>query len=175
MLENNNTNQNLIKIRFATIEDTPLILQFIKDLAEYEKLSSEVSADEDMLKMYLFGQGDTSIDKLRILAECIIAEYNNEPVGFAVFFHNFSTFKGKPGLYLEDLFVKPDIRGKGIGKALLIELAKIAKERNCSRFEWSVLDWNKPAIDFYKSLGAEPMSDWTVFRINENGIDNLLI
>lgn len=155
----------MINIRFAKIDDTDLILNFIRELAIYEKLLDDVSANADLIRNALFSE--------RKYAECIIAEYNHQPVGFALFFHNFSTFKGKPGLYLEDLFVNPEYRGKGIGKSLLIELAKIAKERNCSRFEWSVLDWNTPAIDFYKSLGAKPMDEWTVFRVDEEGINNL--
>jgi len=154
-----------IKIRFANNDDTSIIFQFIRDLAEYEKLSDDVSANENLIRNNIFGNTKT--------AECLIAEYKNEAVGFAIFFHNFSTFKGKPGLYLEDLFVKPEFRGKGIGKALLVELAKIAKERDCARFEWSVLDWNKPAIDFYRSLGAIAMSEWTVFRLNDSAIEDL--
>ncbi len=155
----------IIKIRIAEIEDAKLILDFIKQLAEYEKLLDEVTANEELIIKYFFNNSK--------IVECLIAEYNDIPVGFAVFFHNFSTFKGKPGLYLEDLFVNPNMRGKGIGKALLIELAKIAKERDCARFEWSVLDWNQSAIDFYRSLGAVPMSDWTIFRMDETGIEQL--
>lgn len=157
---------NMINIRFAKIDDTKLILNFIKDLAAYEKLLGDVSANEELIRNALFGE--------RKYAECIIAEYDSIPVGFALFFHNFSTFKGKPGLYLEDLFVKTEFRGKGIGKRLLIELAKIAKDRDCARFEWSVLDWNTPAIEFYKSLGAKPMDEWTVFRVDMDGINKLL-
>jgi GNAT superfamily N-acetyltransferase len=156
----------MINIRFAKIDDTKLILNFIKDLAAYEKLLGDVSANEELIRNALFGE--------RKYAECIIAEYDSIPVGFALFFHNFSTFKGKPGLYLEDLFVKTEFRGKGIGKRLLIELAKIAKDRDCARFEWSVLDWNTPAIEFYKSLGAKPMDEWTVFRVDMDGINKLL-
>ncbi len=156
---------NDIIIRSCTENDTSLILNLIKDLAEYEKLSHDVTANENMIKDFLFGN--------KVYAECIIAEYKNVPAGFALFFHNFSTFIGKPGLYLEDLFVKPELRGNGIGKALLIELAGIARERNCARFEWSVLDWNEPAIQFYKGLGAKPMDEWTVFRLDEAGINNL--
>lgn len=159
-MENNN-----IKIRFANESDTDLILQFIQDLAEYEKLSDNLNVNDKLIKKYLFG-------KSRV-AECLIGEYDEVPCGFAVFFFNYSTFKGKPGLYLEDLFVKPEMRGKGIGKALLIELAKLAKERDCARLEWSVLDWNQPAIDFYKSLGAIPMSEWTVYRLEEKEIEKL--
>jgi GNAT superfamily N-acetyltransferase len=159
-------NKDNLKIRFAEIADIPLILNLIRDLSEYEKLSHEVTATEKLIEKHLFGY-------LKI-AECLIAEYDNEPVGFAVFFHNFSTFKGKPGIYLEDLFVKPESRGKGIGKTLLLELVKIAKERDCARLEWSVLDWNKSAIDFYMSLGAIPMDEWTVFRLDEDGLEKCL-
>ena len=119
------------------------------------------------------------VEELRInifeknYAEVLIAEEDEKPVGFALYFHNFSTFVGKPGIYLEDLFVEPEMRGKGYGKALLVELAKIAKERNCGRLEWAVLDWNTPSIEFYKSLGAKPMDEWTVFRLDKNGIENL--
>ncbi|MFH1051860.1 MAG: GNAT family N-acetyltransferase [bacterium] len=154
-----------IKIRRARIDDEKLLLDFIRQLAEYEKLSDEITANEELIKNHFFSNSK--------IAECLIAEYNENPVGFAVFFHNFSTFKGKPGLYLEDLFVNPEMRGKGVGKALLIELAKIAKARDCARFEWSVLNWNQSAIDFYKSLGAVPMSDWTVFRLDNDGINIL--
>ena len=145
------------KIRNARPEDIPLILSFIKELAQYEKLSHAVVATEELLRNHLFGPYPK--------AEVIIASYDGEDVGFALFFHNFSTFVGRPGLYLEDLFVRDTMRGKGIGKALLVHLAKIAVERNCGRFEWAVLDWNTPAIEFYKSLGAEPIDDWTIFRI----------
>lgn len=144
-------------IRIAEEKDLSLILNFIKDLAEYEKLSDTVVANEEIIYDSIF---------VKKKAEVIIAEYESLPAGFAVFFHNFSTFVGKQGLYLEDLFVKPEFRGKGIGKALLVYLAKLAVERNCERFEWAVLDWNKPAIDFYKSLGAKAMDDWTVFRLS---------
>jgi GNAT superfamily N-acetyltransferase len=145
------------KIRNARPEDIPLILSFIKELAQYEKLSHAVVATEELLRNHLFGPHPK--------AEVIIASYDGEDVGFALFFHNFSTFVGRPGLYLEDLFVRDTMRGKGIGKALLTHLAKVAVERNCGRFEWAVLDWNTPAIEFYKSLGAEPIDDWTIFRI----------
>jgi GNAT superfamily N-acetyltransferase len=154
-----------IKIRFANESDTGLILQFIKDLAEYEKLSDNLTVNDELIRKNLFGSSG--------IAECLIAEFDDKPCGFAVFFHNFSTFKGKPGLYLEDLFVQPDMRGKGIGKALLVELATIAKARDCAKFEWSVLDWNQPAIDFYKSIGAVPMSEWTIFRLEAKGIERL--
>lgn len=146
-----------IQIRFAEKQDITLILNFIKELAEYEKLSGRVTATETLINDALFG--------IQKYAECMIGEYANHPAGFALFFHNFSTFVGKPGIYLEDLFVKPEFRGKGIGKTLLLKIAELAKERNCARFEWSVLDWNQQAIDFYKGIGAKPMDEWTVFRL----------
>lgn len=146
-----------ISIRSATVEDVPLILRFINGLAEYEKLLHEVVATEDLLESTLFGEHPK--------AEVLIAEWEGTPAGFSLFFHNYSTFLGRPGIYLEDLFVLPDDRGKGVGKALLVQLAKIAVERNCGRLEWSVLDWNTPAIEFYKSLGAVPMEGWTVNRL----------
>ena len=142
--------------RFATEKDTALILQFIKELASYEKMLSEVVADEAALKEWIF-------EKQK--AEVIFALEDGKEVGFALFFHNFSTFLGRAGIYLEDLYVKPEYRGKGYGKALIQTLAKIAVERGCGRLEWCCLDWNKPSIDFYLSLGAEPMKDWTVYRI----------
>ncbi len=142
--------------RFATEKDTALILQFIKELASYEKMLSEVVADEATLKEWIF-------EKQK--AEVIFALEDGKEVGFALFFHNFSTFLGRAGIYLEDLYVKPEYRGKGYGKALIQTLAKIAVERGCGRLEWGCLDWNKPSIDFYLSLGAEPMKDRTVYRI----------
>lgn len=153
-------------IRRGTIEDLETIYNFIYQLAEYEKLTEEVTTNPEELAKTLFAE-NTHV-------HTIIGFYDNKPVGFALYFFNFSTFKGKTGLFLEDLFVLPEMRGKGFGKKLLIELGKIAKENNCARFEWSVLDWNKPAIDFYKSIGANPMDEWTVFRLTENGIDNLI-
>ena len=151
-------------IRKATPEDAQTIYDLIYKLAVYEKLENEVVTTPDELREQIFEKK---------YAEVIIAEEDEKPVGFALYFHNFSTFVGKPGIYLEDLFVEPEMRGKGYGKALLIELAKIAKERNCGRFEWSVLDWNTPSIEFYKSLGAKPMDEWTVFRLDKEGIENL--
>ena len=153
------------EIKSATIEDVPLILTFIKKLAEYEKLSDAVVATEKDLREVLFGE--------RRYAETIIAYEHNEPVGFALFFHNFSTFVGKPGIYLEDLFVDPDHRGKGFGKALLAHLAKLAQERNCGRLEWAVLNWNQPSIEFYESLGAKPMNEWKVYRLTGEALENL--
>ena len=142
--------------RYARREDTPLILQFIKELADYEKMPDEVVADEATLEKWLF-------DKQK--AEVIFVMADGTEAGFALFFHNFSTFLGRAGLYLEDLYVKPEYRGQGYGKAILKKLAQIAVERGCGRLEWWCLDWNRPSIDFYLSLGAEPMSDWTVYRI----------
>lgn len=148
-----------VNFRYAEREDVPLILHFIKELADYEKMSDEVVADEKMLEEWIF-------DKQK--AEVIFALEDSNEVGFALFFHNFSTFLGKAGIYLEDLYVKPTCRGRGYGKAILRKLASIAIERGCGRLEWWCLDWNKSSIDFYLSLGAEPMSDWTVYRIAGN-------
>ena len=145
-----------MNFRFAKREDTNLILYFIKELALYEKMLDEVVADEKTLEEWIF-------DKQK--AEVIFVTENEKEVGFALFFHNFSTFLGRAGIYLEDLFVLPEFRGRGYGKALLKKLASIAVERGCGRLEWWCLDWNKPSIDFYLSLGAEPMSDWTTYRI----------
>ncbi len=154
-----------LEIRAATEDDVPLILSLIKELAEYERLSHEVVATEGSLRHWLFGE--------RRVAEVLIGHHGGEPVGFALFFHNFSTFLGKPGIYLEDLYVRPEFRGAGIGRALLIHLAKLARERGCGRLEWWVLDWNEPAITFYKSLGALPMEDWTVYRLTGEALDEL--
>ena len=154
-----------LQIRAATAADVPQILAFIKALAVYEKLEHMVVADEPQLHKTLFGE--------RPAAEVRIADWQGLPAGFALFFHNYSTFLGKPGIYLEDLFVLPEFRGKGIGKSLLIHLAKLAVERDCGRLEWSVLDWNTPAIEFYKSLGAEPMDEWTVYRVAGNALPAL--
>ena len=152
-------------IRPATREDCPTILAFIKQLAEYEKLAHEVVATEEKLQASLFRE--------RPNAEVIIAEYQNSPVGFALFFTNYSTFLAKSGIYLEDLFVQSDNRGRGFGKKLLAHLAKIAVERDCGRLEWSVLDWNQPAKDFYQSLDAEPMDGWTVNRLSSDSLTAL--
>ncbi len=154
-----------VAIRFATEEDIPLILGLIRGIAEYEKLLHEVVATDEVLRNSLFGKTK--------YAEVLIADYKNESVGFALFFHNFSTFLGKPGIYLEDLFVKPELRGKGIGKILLTYIGKIAIKRDCGRVEWSVLDWNEAAIKFYKNLGAQPMNGWTVFRVMGESIQKL--
>ncbi len=141
---------------FAQENDVPQILEFIKELAEYENMLDDVVADEALLKEWIF-------EKKK--AEVIFALLNGEPAGFALFFHNFSTFLGRAGIYLEDLYVKPEHRGKGLGKGLLKQLAKIAVQRDCGRLEWSCLDWNKPGIDFYLSLDAAPMDEWTVYRL----------
>ena len=135
----------------------PQILAFIRELAEYERLTDLVKATEEDLRRALFGE--------RRYAEVILAREEDTPVGFALFFHNFSTFRGQPGIYLEDLYVKPEFRGRGIGRALLERLAQITVERRCGRLEWAVLDWNEPAIKFYENLGAAPLDDWTVFRL----------
>ena len=152
------------KLRFAELRDVSLILEFIKELAEYEKMLDEVVATEEVLREFLF-------DKK--IAEVIIGEFQDKPVCFALFFYNFSTFLGRPGIYLEDLFVKPEMRGKGIGKIMLSFLAKLALERKCGRLEWWCLDWNEPSIDFYKHLGATPMDDWTVYRICDEKLNTL--
>lgn len=151
-------------IRFATQEDVPLILRFIRELADYEELLSEVVATEELLEEWLFK---------REKAEVILGLWQGEPISFALFFHNFSTFLGRGGIYLEDLYVRPEHRSKGYGKALLRQLARIAKERGCGRLEWWCLDWNQSSIDFYLKLGAEPMSDWTVYRIAGGTLDQL--
>ncbi len=154
-----------ITIRPATSADTPLIAALIRALAEYEKLAHEVRFDEAVLADKLFGP--------RPYAEVVIGELDGKPQGFALFFHNFSTFEGKPGIYLEDLFVQPEARGSGLGKALLSHLAALAVERDCARLEWSVLDWNEPAIGFYKSLGAKFMDEWTVMRVDGDALSRL--
>lgn len=154
-----------LSIRPAAAADLPLIAQLIRDLAEYEKLAHEVRFDEAKLGEKLFGP--------RPYAEVLIGELDGSPQGFALFFHNFSTFEGKPGIYLEDLFVRPEARGSGLGKALLAHLAKLCVERDCARLEWSVLDWNDPAIGFYKGLGARLMDEWTVMRVNGDALTRL--
>ena len=152
------------KLRFAETNDVPLILEFIRELADYEKMLHEVVATEEVLKESLFE---------RKMAEVIIGEYKNKPVAFALFFHNFSTFLGRPGIYLEDLYVKPEMRGKGIGEIMLSFLAKLAIERKCGRLEWWCLDWNEPSIQFYKKNGAVPMDEWTVYRVTGDALKNL--
>ena len=155
----------MLRIERATERDVPLILQFIRGLAEYERLSHEVAATEQGLRETLFGS--------RPAAEVVLCYLGEEPAGFALFFHNYSTFVGKPGLYLEDLFVLPKFRGRGCGKALLAHLAKLALERNCGRFEWTVLDWNEPAIGFYRKLGAKLLEDWRVCRMTGEALKQL--
>ena len=154
-----------VNFRYAERKDVTLILNFIKELADYEKMSDEVIADEKTLEEWIFNKQK---------AEVIFALEDNKEVGFALFFHNFSTFLGKAGIYLEDLYVRPEYRGKGYGKAILKKLASIAVERGCGRLEWWCLDWNKSSIDFYLSLGAEPMSDWTVYRLAGDTLLNLV-
>jgi GNAT superfamily N-acetyltransferase len=154
-----------LEIRGAAEDDVPLLLSLIKELAEYERLSPEVAATEEVLRESLFGG--------RRVAEALLAYLGGEPAGFALFFHNFSTFLGKPGIYLEDLYVRPEFRGAGVGRALLVRLAGLAKVRNCGRLEWSVLDWNEPAIGFYRSIGASPVSGWTVYRVTGEALEEL--
>jgi GNAT superfamily N-acetyltransferase len=149
-------------IRNATADDLPAIARLIRALAEYEKLSDRVVFQEEQLRQYLFGP--------KPYAEVLIAEEAARAVGFALFFHNFSTFRGQPGIYLEDLFVEPHCRGKGLGKALLLSLARLAVERGCCKVEWAVLDWNEPAIGFYKKLGAVQMSDWYIYRLADDAL-----
>ena len=156
--------QKGLSYRYASREDVSLILKFIKDLARYEKLENEVVATEEILEEWLF-------DKEK--AEVIFALENEKEIGFALFFHNFSTFLGRSGIYLEDLYVMEEYRGKGYGKCILQKLAQIAVERGCERLEWWCLDWNQPSIDFYLSLGAEPMKDWTVYRITGETLTSL--
>ena len=158
-------NDALVTIRPATVDDVPLIAQLIRELAEYERLADAAVATEDGLREQLFGE--------RPAAEVLIAEADGEPVGFALFFHTFSTFLGKRGLYLEDLFVRPDFRGLGLGKHLMAALARIAVRRDCGRFEWSVLDWNAPSIAFYRKLGATGMDEWTVQRLEGDALHAL--
>jgi len=152
-------------IRPAKEDDAPIILLLIKGLAEYEKLAHEVVATEEILRDTLFGA--------RHVAEVILGYFDAKPVSFALFFHNYSTFLGRPGIYLEDLFVTPEMRGKGIGSVMLAYVAYLAKERQCGRLEWSVLDWNEPALKFYKSNGAVPMDEWTVHRVTGETLERL--
>ncbi len=153
-----------LTFRYAQRNDTPLILQFIRELADYEKMLDEVVADEKTLEEWIFDQGK---------AEVLFAVVDGKEIGFALFFHNFSTFLGRAGIYLEDLYVQPEYRGKGYGKAILKQLASIAVKRKCGRLEWCCLDWNQPSIDFYLSLGAKPMSEWTVYRLTGDTLTNL--
>lgn len=152
-------------VRPATPDDVPLILRFIRELADYEKLLHEVVATEERLRDTLFGP--------RAYAEVVVAEFDGEPAGFALFFHNYSTFLAQPGIYLEDLYVTPEARGRGVGRRLLARLARLAKERGCGRLQWWVLDWNESAIRFYRSLGARAMDEWTVLRVAGEALDRL--
>jgi GNAT superfamily N-acetyltransferase len=154
-----------LEIRTTTEADVPIILSLIRELADYERAPTAVVTTEAGLREVLFGA--------KRAAEVLLALEEGEPVGFAVYFYSFSTWLGRPGLYLEDLFVRPTVRGKGYGRALLERLAQIAQERGCGRMEWAVLDWNDPAIQFYKKLGAQPMTEWTVFRLTQEGIAKL--
>lgn len=156
-----------IDIRKAEERDVPLILHFIQSLAEYERLRDSCVANEEQLRKTLFGESPA--------AEVIIASIDGEPMGFALFFHNYSTFLAQRGVYLEDLFVKPEARGRGVGYALLSALARIALERDCGRLEWAVLDWNELAIDFYKRIGARPLDDWTVYRMTGDALERLAV
>jgi len=153
------------RIRSATPADVPLILSLIRELAEYEKLAHQVVATEADIQNSLFGP--------RPAAECLIAELDGALAGFALFFHNFSTFLGKPGIYLEDLYVKPELRGKGVGRKLLAHLAQLTVTRGCGRFEWAVLDWNEPAIGFYRSIGARMLDDWKINRLTGEALERL--
>lgn len=159
-----NTKQDHFSIRQAVREDAPLILTFIHGLAEYEKMTDKVVADEDLLRTWIFDKNG---------AKVLIAEEDGVPAGFALYFHNFSTFLGRSGIYLEDLFVKPEFRGRGYGLALLKRLAAIALEEGCGRLEWSCLDWNQPSIDFYLSLPSVPLDEWTVYRVDGDNLTNL--
>ncbi len=154
-----------LEIRAATPDDVPLILSFVRELAEYERLSHEVVATEEALRDSLFGE--------RRFAEVLLGYRGGSPAGFALFFHSFSTFLGKPGIYLEDLYVRPEFRGSGIGRALLVHLARLARERGCGRLEWAVLDWNEPAIGFYTGIGASPVDGWTVYRVAGEALEEL--
>ena len=154
-----------LQIRTADPEDVALLLDLIRELADYEKAPQEAVATPELLHASLFGDKPT--------AEAVVAEWDGEPAGFALFFHNYSTWLGRAGLYLEDLFVREDKRGRGIGKALLLHLARVAHERGCGRMEWAVLDWNTPAIEFYEALGAKPQSEWTVYRWDRETLERL--
>jgi GNAT superfamily N-acetyltransferase len=154
-----------IAIRRAAADDASLLVDFIRELAQYERLADEVMASEELLREHLFGP--------RPVAEALIAEIDGRPVGYAIYFTNYSSFTGRPGIYLEDIYVRPASRGRGIGKRLLAEVARLAVDRGCARLEWAVLDWNEPSIEFYKSLGARAMSDWTNFRITGDELTKL--
>jgi len=158
-------NMSKFKIESATVNDVPLILSFIREIADYEKLTHEVVATETILRESLFGP--------KPAAEVLLGHVEDQPAAYAIFFHNFSTFLGRPGLYLEDLYVKPQFRGQGYGKTMLRHLAGLARERGCGRFEWSVLDWNEPAIGFYKKLGAVLMDEWKICRVTGDALEHL--
>lgn len=162
--EKGQTGRDELQFRFAVRQDVPLILEFIRELAEYENMADQVVATEQQLERQLFEQQS---------AQVLFALAQGKEVGFALFFHNFSTFLGKKGLYLEDLFVRPAYRGRGYGEALLRQLARIARQRDCGRLEWWCLDWNKSSIDFYLSLGAQPMEDWTTYRLTGEALQKL--
>jgi len=164
MLHYIETNNDKFKMRFAKEEDTTQILYFIKELAKYENLLNEVVATEEILREWLFEKKT---------GEVIIGEYEGKPVGFMLFFYNFSTFLGRAGIYLEDLYIEPSMRGKGLGKIMLKYLAQLAIERKCGRLEWWCLDWNESSINFYKNLGAVPMDEWTVYRVSGEGLNKL--
>ena len=153
-----------INIKLALPEDVPVIMDLIRELAEYEKLLEQVAVTEESLRTWLFEKE---------IAETLIARLDNEPVGYALFFHNFSTFLGRAGIYLEDIYVRPSMRKMGIGRSLLTAVARIAKERGCGRLEWACLDWNEPSINFYRSLGAKPLTAWTIFRLTDAEIEKL--
>lgn len=161
---NSTTDLTEFHLRLGTMEDAETVLGFIKELAEYEHMSDQVVATPELLKETIFIQKK---------AEVIIAEYSGIPVGFALFFHNYSTFLGRPGIYLEDLYVKQEMRGHGLGTQILSYLAKLATERGCGRLEWACLDWNEPSIQFYKQMGAVPMEDWTVYRLQGESLQNM--
>lgn len=158
--------KNEINIRKAEQKDIPVILSLIKKLAGYEKLSDQVTATEELLQRNLFGENR--------FVEVWLAEYQNQAVGYLIFYYNFSSFLAKAGLFIEDIFVLPEFRSKGIGKKLLLKVIELAKERNCGRVEWNVLDWNEPAISFYKKMGAEPLDEWTTFRVKGENFDAIL-
>jgi GNAT superfamily N-acetyltransferase len=157
-----------LEIRPATVRDVPLVLDLIRGLAEYERMLDQVQATEDQLRASLFPSGGRAPD-----AHCVIGSVDGVPAGFALYFFNYSTFMGRPGLYLEDLFVKPEHRGAGLGKALLLHLAALARERGCGRMEWAVLDWNEPAIGFYESLGAKRLREWQLCRLDAAALERL--
>ena len=162
----NSMNDTKIETKPATVADVPLILSLIKDLAAYEKLSHEVVATESLLHESLFGE--------KPYAEVVIGYYDSIPAGYVLFFHNFSTFTGRPGIYIEDVFVKEDYRGNGLGRALFLYVAGLAKDRNCKRLEYSVLTWNQPALNFYEQFGAERMDDWRLYRIGDDSLSDLI-